>query len=541
MEASNGNPNKRIWWWLTGLAVVAGGWLVIDAARSSSATYDEVTYLRVAARWWRTGDQEAITRMGSPLGFWKYQQAPTLWAIDRSGLGRWIDEPDRYQAAMLPVMRAGSIWIWAAALVVTAAWARRLHGPSAMALAAWLFALSPNLIAHGSLVTMEMPLIAWAAASALLFSIFLESGQRWAFASSAVLAGLAFTCKFTAILIPILCGVCWLVREVAARRRSLARSLWRTSKGMMGFLAVFVATDLLLTGFARLPLSERTGDHPSLAGSSTFVGWLIETPIPQDWVGFATQIRHQRSGGPSYLFGERRTTGWRHYYFVAMAAKVPPIFWLMVMARLALGRRGDSLLLVAIGTYLGLAALGSTRNYGVRYVLPVAPLAIVWVSALAEGGRWARAITVLGITGFAVAVATTHPRELSYFPSFVGGAKGGRLILSDSNLDWGQGLRDLARLQRQRPELGDLTLYYFGLAEPSAYGVEGRSYVVDAGDDHRDLPAQFAAETRYVAVSASLQFGPWGPPGYFEALRGVEPVAALPDWSIAIYDVRAIP
>ena len=41
------------------MAAVVGLGLMIDSLRQSSATYDEVAYLRVAARWWRTGDQEA--------------------------------------------------------------------------------------------------------------------------------------------------------------------------------------------------------------------------------------------------------------------------------------------------------------------------------------------------------------------------------------------------------------------------------------------------------------------------------------------------
>ena len=59
--------------------------LAFDTIRQSSATYDEVAYLRVAARWWRTGDQAEITRMGSPLTFWKLQQAPDALAARLSG------------------------------------------------------------------------------------------------------------------------------------------------------------------------------------------------------------------------------------------------------------------------------------------------------------------------------------------------------------------------------------------------------------------------------------------------------------------------
>src|SRR6187551_3666862 len=110
---------------LVACAAAVGLALLADSLWCSSATYDEVTYLRVAARWWRTGEQESITRMGSPLGFWKIQQAPTLWLLDRSGHGEWIDDPDHHQAALLPWIRAGCVWIWGIALLVTALWARR--------------------------------------------------------------------------------------------------------------------------------------------------------------------------------------------------------------------------------------------------------------------------------------------------------------------------------------------------------------------------------------------------------------------------------
>jgi hypothetical protein len=171
----------------------------------------------------------------------------------------------------------------------------------------------------------------------------------------------------------------------------------------------------------------------------------------------------------------------------------------------------------------------------VRYLLPMAPLAIVWVSALAEGGRRMRAVAYVGLFAQALAVASVHPHELSYFNVFAGGPSGGKRILADSNLDWGQGAKRLAHLQRTRPDFRDLTLYYFGDIDPAHYGVTGRRHVIDAGALHPNLPRAFEADTAFVAVSTSLQFGPWGPPGYFRALDGVEPVAVLPDQTIAIY------
>jgi hypothetical protein len=48
------------------LAALVGLGLLFDAIPRSSASYDEVAYLQVAADWWRTGSQERITRWAPP-------------------------------------------------------------------------------------------------------------------------------------------------------------------------------------------------------------------------------------------------------------------------------------------------------------------------------------------------------------------------------------------------------------------------------------------------------------------------------------------
>src|SRR4051812_11505260 len=112
-------PRRRIAS-LTGVlaAAIVGGGLIAHGVAQSSATYDEVAYLEIAARWWRTGDAERITRMGSPLTFWKLQQAPVLWVLDRVGHGGWIDDPIRHQAELLPWVRLSSAWLWLVALIL---------------------------------------------------------------------------------------------------------------------------------------------------------------------------------------------------------------------------------------------------------------------------------------------------------------------------------------------------------------------------------------------------------------------------------------
>jgi hypothetical protein len=536
---------ERWAWTAVALAAVCGLGLLIDGAARSSATYDEVTYLRVAARWWRSGDQVEITRMGSPLTFWKLQQAPVLWILDHTGRRALVDDPIGRQEELLPLVRMGALWIWLVALVLTAAWSRRLYGPRAMAVAAWLFALGPNLLAHGGLVTMELPLVTSSTALLLFFWHFLQTGSRAAFAAAAACGGLAFSCKFTTVLFPPILGLLWWLDRWHQGERRLLRLTLRVTAGMTAFVAVLLLADFLITGCALLPVSQGTGTHPSLVrrfgpALAHWLGRLIELPVPQDWAGFATQVLHQRSGGSSYLLGARRMHGWWYYYFVALAVKVPLAFWLLVAGRVALGGRlaaagRAAVLPVAMGLFLAITAAASSRNYGLRYLLPLAPLAIVWVAGLAEAGRWGRRLAAAGIVGQALAVAAIHPFELSYFNVLGGGPIGGRHVLADSNLDWGQGLKALARLQRAHTEYADLTLYYFGDTDPRHYGVLGTRHVIDAGSVHPGLPPRLAANSKYVAVSASLQWGPWGPPGYFAALDGVAPERLTDDATIAIY------
>src|SRR5579875_1398906 len=109
---------------LVALAAATGLGLMADSLWQSSPTYDEVMYLQVAAHWWRTGDQARVTRAGTPLTFWKLQQVPMLWALDRLGYGHWIDDPQRFEPDLLPLARVSALWIWLAAFGLVAYWSR---------------------------------------------------------------------------------------------------------------------------------------------------------------------------------------------------------------------------------------------------------------------------------------------------------------------------------------------------------------------------------------------------------------------------------
>jgi len=562
---------------LTGWGMV---WILADRV---SATYDEVAYQDQAARWWRTGEDETISRMGSPVTFWKLQQTVPLAIFDLVGLDCWIDQPAQHRAESLPWLRRASGVFLALTAALTGVWAWRIAGPIAGGFAAWMTVLSPNLLAHGGLITMESPLTA---ASAVVFWTAWEAlrarnqgraaaARRWWLATG-LSVGLAFSLKFTALLYPWLVAGCGWVVEL--RRGEVAAAAWRALARGLGLMMSLVLVNLLLTGGATLVPSRHQGAHPVLERlpepARRGVGWLIERPWPRDWAALAIQLQHQRGGGPSYLLGEVRDRGWREYYLLALVVKMPLAVWGLLAARAwwswvewresTQGRTQADLFapLVVMG-FLAIASLGSSRNYGMRYVLPVAPAAIVWVAGLLRasrplgGGRLGRAAGLAGLTALASATASCLPYPLTFFNTLAGGVSGGAWWLADSNLDWGQGARPLAECQAQRPELTDLTLFAFGDADPAEFGVVGVIHLIDAhgfkridgrlvdrgpqaGASRQCLPRPEFSATRYVAVSLSLSHGPWGPPGWFAVVRQVQPIAVTPDGSIWIYETQAV-
>ncbi len=164
----------------------------------------------------------------------------------------------------------------------------------------------------------------------------------------------------------------------------------------------------------------------------------------QPATGFPRICPYFNASGPDYECGESRG---------GLPKRAPPLPYSPLTRRgkdrprplptpMAATTIALSLLPVVFVLFLTITAVGSSRNYGIRYLLPLAPLAIVWVSALAESRRrvWPRVAAAVGLAGLVAAVAGSHPYELTYFNILAGGPEGGRHILADSNLDWGQGL-----------------------------------------------------------------------------------------------------
>ena len=263
----------------------------------------------------------------------------------------------------------------------------------------------------------------------------------------------------------------------------------------------------------------------------------------------------------SYLLGNISQTGWWYYFPVAFLLKTPLITLLAIASALLLVcfRRPPypltlSILLIPVAVFLA-ASMSSHLNIGHRHILPIYPFLFVLCGSL--GTIWERAqrqtrIVVAGVVLILLVLNTqvvfslterptrVYPDYLAYFNEFAGGPRHGYEALVDSNLDWGQGLKELKEWLNQHPLHEPVYLSYFGTADPRYYQISclnmpgGYFYAPTAPMDKMTFPA-------YFIMSATSLAGVYQSPDMIAFMRDLTKDSELVDTvghSIFIYHHR---
>src|SRR5262249_10219100 len=122
------------------------------------------------------------------------------------------------------------------------------------------------------------------------------------------------------------------------------------------------------------------------------------------------------------------------------------------------------------------AAMLSGMNFGIRHLLPFYPFLIVLVAAatwnLAVRHRSLAAVLLLLLLGHAASSLRAYPNYIPYANEFWGGPASAHNIMSDSNVDWGQGLMALKEYT-DRHHIRTCWFAYFAdlVSDYSYYGV----------------------------------------------------------------------
>ncbi len=482
--------------------------LLISSAYTSSPTADEPLHLVRGLSYWWTGDSR-LSYAHPPLvnALETLPVALTAEPYDFRAEPSWIrGEVEKVNKAYLAAdygrARAqiiASRWIailFALLLAVYVySFCQAFFGwPTAVtALAA--ICLNPTIIAHGHLITTDIP-------AALAMTVALGEGLRYLTRPGikpllGLAAGVALACctKYNVVLlVPLLfgAGIVWAHRGMG-RFAGISRP--RRYARLAAALVLVTVVSMIAVGATHR--FERFGwtvaeilAHPEPVNGLTkpYAGQLLEEttilsllpddlpiPVPYTYLLGVASVgvqTHIKGHGPGAFFAGRTYYAFNPIYFpVLLLIKTPlPLVVLVMLGAGWLVKRRFRVspsigLLIAFPVLFLLAAATSRLNVGIRHVLPVIPILSILagrvLARLCEGAtyvspRWLGA-------GAAVLVATTiaaHPHYISYFNLLVGGRANGHEI-SIVGEDWGQDVAAFADFVHER---GLEPLYYVNYA-----------------------------------------------------------------------------
>jgi len=510
---------------------------------TQSLTYDEPVHIAEGLNAWRSGrfeqynDHPPLARLWSTLPLLDQK-----WQVDIEQL------PDAFRVTHIapdPVSlawraRAMNVWfgLWLAWLVWRAA--DRLFSRTAANFALALFAFSPSLIAHFSIAATDGAATLFIFATAWALVRWRLSPTWKTTVGSGMLLGLLLLAKFSTAPMFVLALLWMLLLGADKIIRSPTRWNWGKTAA-----ALLVALFIVWAGYF-FHVSHLTVRDGTL--TATFPNWngAIVKPVRGDRnysllipageyiEGFRELVRHNRQGQPAFFLGQVSTHGgWKLYYPVVILLKWSTIVLALSVTGLAIALRSkvrvppDLWIMASFPAVYLAMAIFARFNLGDRHVLPMYPFAILFAAVVWEWARRKRAVAALLILLAALNAADGlryAPGYLSYFSPFVSPAESFRL-LTDSNLDWGQGLLALRDYQRSHP--GErISLSYFGSVDPQVYGIQS-----DFFGGHKRVPGT-------VIVSATNLSGQYlAEPERYRWLLEQRPVKIL-DHSLYVFKVH---
>lgn len=459
-------------------------------------------------------------------------------------------------------------------------WTKELYGPRTALFALFLYSFSPNILAHSRYVTTDLGLCVFFFISVYYFCKFVRKPCWLNLILAGLTFGLAQLSKFSAILLVPYFILLTIVILLVKRK---------TFKIFVPALLLIFIIGYLLVGavyqftIAKMPLDlqHRLIDE-SLASDLEIAGMTRDTlhnltnfslgrPYAQYFTGLIMVFSHMAGGHTTYFLGETSNQGWWYFFIIAFLIKTPITVLILVLLTFFLfakdfitsfksypvqsGMNGLSRACKKITVYLWqhfekfvfatcilmwiVVGMKSKLNIGLRYILPIYPFMFVLVAkeviAFIQSKKQKIKscfviILVVLMVWYVGANIFIFPSYLAYFNEFIVGPKNGYKYMVDSNLDWGQDLKRLAKWVDEKG-IDKIKVDYFGGSVPEYY----------LGDKYMKWRSQDGPTTGWLAISATyFQTSKWwkktsGQEDY-TWLERYEPVEQI-GYSILIYHI----
>ncbi len=386
---------------------------------------------------------------------------------------------------------------------------RELFGSRAGVLAVALFSLEPTMLAHGRVVHTDIA----AALAYLIFFFALFKFFQAPAPSRTLWLGLAMAFSLLAkfsmvILVPIFAGaLLYAVYRGPKHNPSRSRMVMQAGLAVISVLLVVNSAYYFQhSPLANPELDWIVANTPRFSVLAREILWYLSIPLPTYYVfGFFTVMAHNVAGHQTALLGDYGKLGWWYYFPVAFALKTTIPFLLLSAASLVwavwrvLARREMKLALLVLPIAIYLAfSMTSHINIGVRHIAPVFPFLFLLGGTLLDSlltkfrSRATVASVVLLFGLMLTEAVRVYPNYLPYTNQLTFG-KANWEVLSDSNVEWGDDVKELAKYLRDRGETKIYGALSGGWGTIEMYGVEMIDYAP---------PDIQLSKTRYVAIGA---------------------------------------
>lgn len=496
------------------LVVICAAELFLSS-KQLSQTWDEGLYLLAGYRYWQCADfgfnsqHPPLLKLiaAAPLRWMKLRHPEVPCGAyevgDEFEQGRKFLYANNAERMLMEGRMAAALFSVALLFVLWRA-ASTMFGLRAALFASVLLVLEPNLLAHGASVTTDLAVATGFFAAVFgLYQYFQgPNAGRAALVGGAM--GAALSSKFSGLLlIPVLMALTcaemyW--RLIAAPPRRSLRPLRAAAHlaiacamaglliwALYGFRFAVRPRSGYFAGWERVlhenqqttPIFKAEKPTALFAGSRVTAKLRKFRVLPEPYLEGTDRVLESSAGGRRmFLFGRTYENGRWFYFPLVLSVKLTVPLLLLVCAACCskpLWRQhGRELVYLSVPPLAFLLfSMQSVTNIGVRHVLPVFPFLLVMGGAEASWLASSRKLLPLALLLVTWHVGTSlhaFPNYLSYANEVFGGPSAAYKWVSDSNVDWGQSLKQVQEYAVRNPGTPCWFLQN-GTADAGYYGI----------------------------------------------------------------------
>ena len=337
-------------------------------------------------------------------------------------------------------------------------------GPAPGLVGLALLAFDPNILANGALVTTDIGESCFLFASVYTFYRYVKKPGTGRLALCGIAVALALAAKHSGLIILPILGLL-AIGELLGRTKapeSFGRQTVRLAAALAAIGAIGCTGLWAFYTFRYAARPQGTVLNPALdvLAHSLRTGLPANVVLtlarfhvlPESYLWGLTDVLIGTEGRSTFLLGQVYATGhWFYFPLVLLMKSTLPFLVLLAAAPFALrwrGLRRELVFLTLPPVVFFATSMLSGMNLGIRHILPIFPFLILIAAASASSLvmrfpllKWPVALLLLAHAATSVHV---YPNYLTYSNEIAGGPSKSYRVMTDSNVDWSQGLKQAA-------------------------------------------------------------------------------------------------